>query len=136
MDVSIFLATMVALSVAVERIVEILKEMLGGLPGIRLLFNPARTQAKENVRCALLHLFSATVGGILAGVSNINILPKSHHLYLSYALAGLLSSGGSAFWNHALDIMQAAKVERQQRARMLLKANAAAPVMEGLPSES
>lgn len=130
---STFLATMVALSVAVERIVEILKQTLGSLPVFRLLFMPRATPAAENLRCACVHLLSATIGGLVAGFSGIDILPTPHHnRYLSYAVAGLLSSGGSAFWNHALDIIQATKVQKEETAKAmtaraaLLRANVAA----------
>jgi len=133
MNLSSFLGTMLALSVAVERIVEILKVMLNNVPIVRLLFTPAQTQPWENVRCALLYVLSGTIGGILAGYSGVNILPSSHHLYLSYAIAGLLSSGGSAFWNHALDLMQAAKVEKEQAAVAMVESRPGPKVMGGLP---
>jgi hypothetical protein len=33
--------------------------------------------------------------------------------WMSWAIGGLLVSGGSAFWNHLLDILKAAKVQRE-----------------------
>jgi hypothetical protein len=33
--------------------------------------------------------------------------------WLSWILSGLLVSGGSAFWNHALDLVQATKVQKE-----------------------
>ena len=135
MDVSTFLAIMIALSVAVERIVEILKAMLGGMPVVRILFEPCKTQNAENVRCAFLYLLSAAIGGLIAGFSNVNVLPGSQHPDLSYAVAGLLASGGSAFWNHALDLMQAAKVAREEVTAALVKQDPRAPVMAGLPAQ-
>jgi hypothetical protein len=35
------------------------------------------------------------------------------HPYVGYAVIGLMSSGGSAMWNHALDIVQAMKIKQQ-----------------------
>jgi hypothetical protein len=100
---------------------------------MRLLFTPCKTQPRENVRCALLYLLSGTIGGFLAGYSSVNILPSSHHPYLSYAIAGLLASGGSAFWNHALDLMQAAKVEKEQAAVSMVERRPGPRVMGGMP---
>lgn len=133
MYASTFFATMAALSVAVERIVEILKQMFGGFPLLDLLFTPRPSQRAENFRCGCMFLLSSTVGGLIAGFGNIDILPKSGHGWLSYAIAGLLSSGGSAFWNHALDLIQATKIQKEQVATTLARANAAAPVIGGLP---
>lgn len=136
MYASTFLATMAALSVAVERVVEILKQMFGTFPIIRLLFTPRRTQRAENFRCACMYLLSATVGGLIAGFGHIDILPNAHRPYFSYALAGLLSSGGSAFWNHALDLIQATKVQKEEVATTLARANAAAAALGGASGRS
>lgn len=123
MSASTILATIAALSVAVERVVEILKQMFGSWPVLRLLFTPCKTQSRENVRCACLYLLSGTVGGVIAGVSDIQIPQNARHPYFSYAIVGLLSSGGSAFWNHALDLMQAAKVQKEVDARDAVQAS-------------
>jgi drug/metabolite transporter (DMT)-like permease len=48
--------------------------------------------------------------------------------WLSWILSGLLVSGGSAFWNHALDIVQAAKVQKEQAV------NAALPAGQKIPA--
>jgi hypothetical protein len=34
----------------------------------------------------------------------------------SWAITGILASGGSAFWNHALDLIKATKVQQEQQA--------------------
>ena len=135
MSASTILATIAALSVAVERVVEILKQMFGSWPLIRLLFTPCKTQSRENVRCACLYLLSGTVGGVIAGVSGIQIPQNARHPYFSYAVVGLLSSGGSAFWNHALDLMQAAKVQKEADARDAVQANLATAASAGASAQ-
>ncbi len=34
----------------------------------------------------------------------------------SFLVTGVLASGGSAFWNHALDLLKATKVQQEQKA--------------------
>jgi hypothetical protein len=65
------------------------------------------------------------VGGVIAGMTDIQIPQHARHPYFSYAVVGLLSSGGSAFWNHALDLMQAAKVQKEVDARLAVRASLA-----------
>jgi hypothetical protein len=122
---STLLATMVALSVAVERVVEILKQFCGTWPVAKLLFTARATPGAENARCAWMYVLSGCIGTVLAGYTGAGaqILPHSHP-YLADAVAGLLASGGSSFWNHALDMMQAAKVVKEQTAAAVVQANA------------
>lgn len=117
-NLSALCAEMVALSVAVERVVEILKQFCGSWPVLKYLFTPRATQKMENMRCACLYLLSGSIGGVIAVRGGIaaQLLPNSHHPYLSDVVAGLLASGGSAFWNHALDLLQATKVSSEQAA--------------------
>jgi hypothetical protein len=39
-------------------------------------------------------------------------------------ISGILVSGGSAFWNHLLDILQAAKVQKEKLANSPVPAGA------------
>jgi hypothetical protein len=139
---STLLATMVALSVAVERVVEILKQFCGTWPVAKLLFTQRATPGAENARCAWMYVLSGSIGAVLAGYTGAGaqIMPHSHP-YLADAIAGLLASGGSSFWNHALDMMQAAKVMKEQTATALVQANASiasaavvAPAMSPVPA--
>jgi hypothetical protein len=143
---STLFAEIVAVSMAVERVVEILK---GWLPNSKL-FKPNPDSAAESRRCAWIHVLSGVIGAIIAAVSGVDIftsmslfpnsnapaaqalgsnlaslLPWNH--LASYACTGLLSSAGSAFWNHALDIIQATKVQQEQNA-----ANAVASTAQSL----
>ncbi|HTV16167.1 MAG TPA: hypothetical protein VME68_15710 [Acidobacteriaceae bacterium] len=123
---STLLATMVALSVAVERVVEILKQFCGTWPVAKLLFTTRPTQGAENARCAWMYVLSGSLGAVLSAYTGAGaqILPHSSP-YLADVVAGLLASGGSSFWNHALDMMQATKVVKEQAAAAVTQANAA-----------
>ncbi|MGB6134406.1 MAG: hypothetical protein WCC14_08940 [Acidobacteriaceae bacterium] len=133
MGLTNLVAVMVALSVAVERVVEIFKSMCGSLPVIRLLFTPSATRWKENLRCGCLYLLSAAVGGVIAWNTHIPIIAGRPRA--SATLAALLASGGSSFWNQALDIIQAAKIQKEQVAVNLVRVAAPAAVIAGMPVE-
>jgi hypothetical protein len=132
-NLSSLCAEMIALSIAVERVVEILKQFCGSWPVCRLLFTTRSTQSRENMRCACMYMLSGTIGGVIAWRSGIagQLLPGAHP-HSSYIVAGLLSSGGSAFWNHALDLLQATKVSSQQAANTSLQAGGSGVVMGGM----
>jgi drug/metabolite transporter (DMT)-like permease len=131
-NISSFLSATAAVSVAVERIVEILK----GLLPKTWLFEPKSDPALESFRCAMLHVLAGICGTAVAAVSKVDIwhrlnqfqvLGQQPHWYYwwgSYAFTGLLSSGGSAMWNHALDILKATKVTQEQSAKALTAKNA------------
>lgn len=118
--------TMAAISVAVERIVEILK---GWFPGF-ILFRTLPDTKPEMERVAWLHVFSGGLGALVAYVSHIHVLDgitstsSPHSVALECALAGLLASGGSAMWNHILDLLKAVKIQREQGAVAVVASNA------------
>jgi len=101
---------MVGLSVATERATQALKQAI---------------PSKLTVPGWAIHLCSFLIGTGVVGFSGLNPL-NIHGLtsgpdvltnpqnWLSWVLSGLLVSGGSAFWNHALDIVQATKVQKEQ----------------------
>jgi hypothetical protein len=119
MDVTIittFLTMMVAISVAAERMVEILK---GWFPNLYpFASKPNATQ--EMRRCAFVHLLAGICGALVACFGKINVFAGLSTAptdpWIHYVGAGLLASGGSAFWNQLLDLVQAAKVKREQAA--------------------
>jgi hypothetical protein len=128
-----FLSIIAAVSVAVERIVEILK----GLLPKTWLFEPKTDPPLESFRCAMLHVLAGICGAAVAAVSKVDVWhrlnqfqvpgqqPHWYYWWGSYAFTGLLSSGGSAMWNHALDILKATKVKQEQGAKALAANNAA-----------
>lgn len=125
---SVLVATILAVSVASERIVEILK----GLFPTLWPFSPA-TGTAEARRTAGIHILAGLAGAFVAWASGINLLAMlglsgnaaggAIYTVLGYVVVGLLASGGSAFWNQVLDIMQAAKVQQEQKTSAMLAAN-------------
>jgi hypothetical protein len=101
--------TLVAgVSVAVERVTEILKQMIPGLAVER--GNPA----SEGRRRALLQILAGFAGTVIAWQGQFQL--ASHSGPAMYVLIGAMSSGGSAFWNHALDAVRAAKQTQEAEA--------------------
>lgn len=106
-----------AMSMSVERIVEILKGMLQpAWPFIP----KQQDDVKEGRRRMAIHLLSAAIGTFLAYIfwGQIQlmlpgILTKSNP-WPGCAVLGLLSSGGSAFWNQSLGIVEEFKKFRKQ----------------------
>lgn len=103
-----------ALSVAVERVMEILKGLI-----------PALAQQQSNLkleylRGAILHLISVLIGALAAYAGNINFLQRfssgPSNPWVGYLVCGLLAAGGSAFWNHVLDIVKALKIKDESAA--------------------
>jgi hypothetical protein len=104
-----FITLMAALSVGVERAVETIK---GFVP---YLNEPISDPKKDGVRGAIVRIIAAICGGIAAAgvqsqvAATAPILSASNIGFASYVILGLLTSGGSAFWNHILDLLQKLK---------------------------
>jgi hypothetical protein len=118
-------STLLALSLAVERVVEILKGLIRVWP-----FTPQEDGDKEDRRSAAIHILSAIIGSVIAALGHIAIIGSWNASSpldntTNVVLAGLLSCGGSAFWNHVLDILKAMKVNREAQARLTLGATRA-----------
>jgi hypothetical protein len=136
-NMSAFLTVVAAVSVAVERIVEILKGSLSSVFPFRWLFTAKTDSAAESVRCAVLHFVAAICGTLVAYACRVDIWHKLdtfqvpghaaqwYYWWGSYAFTGLLSSGGSAIWNHSLDILKATKIKQEQGAKALTANNIA-----------
>jgi hypothetical protein len=123
-----FITIAIALSVAAERVVEIVK---GLLPNF-WLFQSGATPTSEYRRVALIHCFSGICGGAAAALSKIDLLTYLQspsigstappapegllHATGAFVIAGLLTSAGSAFWNHVFDIVKATKVQQESAA--------------------
>jgi hypothetical protein len=114
-DITKFVTLLAAMSVSVERVVEILK---GFIPYLNTAATPA---SAENRRRAILHVIAAAVGSLMAFLASDQIakLPAAQPLldlhWLGYAIMGLLTAGGSAFWNHVLDIIGALKTQQENK---------------------
>ena len=121
-----FLTQMVGLSVATERVTETIKQWIGFAP------IDVHTAARKSV---VVQLVAIASGALVVGMSGLNPMgmpgfepykPRLLADWLCWLVTGLLVSGGSAFWNHLLDILKATKVEKEE------KANATA-VTQGRP---
>jgi hypothetical protein len=126
-ELTSFITAVLALSVAAERVVEVIKGMLPTFWLFAVNSNPA----SEARRCAAIRFLSGIVGGVTAKVSGVDLLSYIHsgtaatsattatalgHKVVAFTMAALLTSAGSAFWNHALDILKATKVNKEQLA--------------------
>jgi hypothetical protein len=127
--ISTFAALMVGVSIATERMVEMIK---GAIP-----FLSNSWSKNDQARAALLQLLAATIGAVIASLMPDQVrsamppgLVGQLH-WQEYAVIGLLASGGSGAWNHVLDILRAFKSNQETAAataRNLAKPQAAAKV--------
>jgi cobalamin biosynthesis protein CobD/CbiB len=111
-----FVTAMAALSVASERLTEMIKRFLRPLEAkgkhLKWLTSDWATQ------------FIAIASGIVVTIisridpfGHLGFLTSPSNYLASWAhwiASGILVSGGSAFWNHWLDILKAAKVQKEQ----------------------
>jgi hypothetical protein len=131
-DITKLVTLLAAMSVSVERIVEILK---GFIPYLNKQLSDGTA---ENRRRALLHVIAALFGTVVAylGQDQISSIAAAKPLldlhWLGYIILGLLTAGGSAFWNHVLDIIGALKTQQENAAKAT--APAAAPVAAPAPA--
>jgi hypothetical protein len=104
-DVGVFVAWMIALSIGVERVVEILKGMFPLLTGRR-----TAVQA--------LSVVSGTLIAVVVGPHTLlPLLPGADAAsWLGAGFLGLSASGGAAFWHHLLDILGAVKAVGEAKA--------------------
>jgi hypothetical protein len=114
-----FVTTMVGLSVASERVTETFKQ----------LFTAFLNRLKPNISSAVTQIVAILSGifvTVLSGQDPIHTPGfqayewTNHHNWGSWLFSGILVSGGSAFWNHILDILKATKVQKEQLANAVL----------------
>jgi len=118
-----FLSAMIALSAAVERVVEILKGMFQRLredPDPRTDLQ-GKGAARRRLVLQVLAALAGTVAALTIGPQNfLKSLPdggyESPVRWIAAVFIGLMASGGSAFWNHALDIVGAIKNAKESLA--------------------
>jgi len=110
MNVGDLLTYVAALSVATERVTELLKR----IPGLSNLLSERRQGKLEDIRVMAVHILAILIGMILCYCFR-TALPRmgqnsggnaSWAVCLGY---GLLASGGSSFWNSALDTFRGVK---------------------------
>lgn len=108
MDISSAIAILGVLSLSVERVVEMIKNL------IPTLSNKQEDKKKEGYRRFTLHFLAASVGFVIALVAQEQIESVLFKTQGSLKLGGcvilgLLASGGSGFWNQSLGIVEEIK---------------------------
>jgi len=110
MNIGDLLTSVAALSVATERVTELLKR----IPGLSDLLSKRREGKLEDIRVMAVHILAILIGMILCYCFP-TALPKlgqnsgSIPRWAEYLGFGLLASGGSSFWNSALDTFRGVK---------------------------
>jgi len=100
------ISVLIVLSIASERLVEIIK---GFIP---YLDKKNDDQKKEGKRKAYLHIiaiFAGILTAFLAKKTLGNSVPESWNTTTGILALGLLASGGSGFWNSILDYVNEVK---------------------------
>ncbi len=114
MDLNGTFTYIAALSVSTERVTEFIKRS-PGISNFLSQTNPDKT--KENVRVICVHLLAVIIGGILCYLFPEQLAPTGHTPSDPVAkfgwclLFGVLASGGSSFWNSALDTFRGVKTK-------------------------
>ncbi len=109
-----FVTAMVGLSVATERVTDTIKQWIwgDGTP------NPQTAPGWVQFIAILSGIFVSA----LSGMNPLNVTDfhawkwNEPATWAVCVVSGILASGGSAFWNHLLDILQAAKVQKENLA--------------------
>jgi len=115
-DLSGTIANIAALSIATERVTEFIKN----IPFLQKIFTqPQADAAAENWRESKVHLLAALIGTLLcaSGMVALNGISGSFWETLGKCFGyGVLASGGSAFWNGALDTLHSVKSTKPAQA--------------------
>jgi hypothetical protein len=106
MDISALLTYVAALSVATERVTEFIKR----IPWISSLLSTRRQGTLEDVRVMAVNLLAVVIGMILCRCfpGTLQKAGLSDGWLVCFG-CGLLVSGGSSFWNSALDTLRGVK---------------------------
>ncbi len=109
-----FVTAMVGLSVATERVTDTIKQWIwgDGTP------NPKTAPGWVQFIAILSGIFVSALSGLNPlNVAGFNAYAwNKPNTWAVCIVSGILASGGSAFWNHLLDILQAAKVQKENLA--------------------
>lgn len=121
---STFFTLMAAMSIAVERVVEIVK---GIFPSLATTQTDARMERRRHMTLQLLAAIAGVavaavtqaslnkiLGEFLKPATDVWTLSNLSVMTAKYSLIGVMVSGGSAMWNHALDIVGAIKIKQEK----------------------
>ncbi len=115
MDFTGLIAIIGVMSISVERIVEILKNM------IPFLASERKDEEHERIRKVLLHLLAAAAGTAVAYCAQGQIQPLLSNIFRNPGVIGLpgcvligfLTSGSSGFWNQSMSILEEIKKQKK-----------------------
>lgn len=112
MDFNGMMTYVAALSVSTERVTEFIKR----LPAFSNYLSAQKTGAQEDVRIICVHVLAVIKGGAICGLFPKTLVPAGITFPTEFwdkaaycLLFGILASGGSSFWNSALDTLRNVK---------------------------
>jgi hypothetical protein len=120
MDLSGMMTYVAALSVSTERVTEFIKRIprLSDFLSAKLPPTPTPAQqTKEDIRVICVHLLAVVIGIVLCYFFPDQLAPDGHvpadptSKFGWCLLFGILASGGSSFWNSALDTFRGVKTK-------------------------
>lgn len=123
-----FVTQMIGLSVATERVTETIKQWI--------VSAPSNVQAAAR-KSMIVQVVAIASGALVVGMSGLNPMgmpgfepyrPRLLADWMCWLVTGLLVSGGSAFWNHLLDILKATKVKKEEIASEAAVAQGRPPI--------
>ncbi len=107
------LAFLAALSLATERITEVIK----GFPGLSQWLTVEKAdRSKEEFRKAAIHIIAIAVGTVLVSMTQdqlSTVVGVKYSGFWAWLLFGAMASGGSGLWNSALDIVREVNKQKQ-----------------------
>jgi hypothetical protein len=112
---TVFVTQMLGLSIAAERVTETIKQAISSITS--KLSPPLQSALTQTIA-----IFSAMFVVALSHADPLNVTKGSADWLHSVrgweciVFTGILASGGSAVWNHLLDILKATKVNSEQAA--------------------
>jgi len=114
MDLNGMMTYVAALSVSTERVTEFIKRV----PSFSNFLSTPKAGKQEDVRILCVHLLAVVIGGVICGFFPKALVPDGITLptevwdKAAYCLLfGILASGGSSFWNSALDTLRNVKTK-------------------------
>ena len=121
-----FFTLMAAMSIATERVVEIIKGIIPSLAATdpdpnkerrrHMILQVLAAVAGMGVAAVGHTQVSTALGGLLDTKGDVWSFTNLGEMGLKYGLVGVMASGGSAMWNHALDIVGALKTGQELKA--------------------
>lgn len=112
MDLNGMITYVAALSVSTERVTEFVKRV----PVFSGFLSTEKTGTQEDVRVLCVHVLAVVIGGVICGFFPQTLVPKGITFPTEFwdktaycLLFGILASGGSSFWNSALDTLRNVK---------------------------